>query len=150
MGLHFATELDHHIEEMELLRTLANSRIHAICGLYCYLRDCKDKSWYSTAIQQKCNVTMITGESPRNKTQFPPTSSEFPRASENQSTGMAALCCMKCHTCLHTGGAGECPWKNQTVDNANKAGSKALKNLATGNSTRNTGNGGQGNSKEGE
>jgi hypothetical protein len=38
------TELDHHVEEMELLRTLADSRIHAICGLYCYLRDGKDKS----------------------------------------------------------------------------------------------------------
>jgi hypothetical protein len=147
---YITTELDHHIEEMELLRTLADSRIHAICGLYCYLRDCKDKSWYSTAIQQKRNVAMITGESPRNKTQFPPVSSEFPRASETQSTGMAALCCMKCHTCLHTGGAGECPWKNQTDENARKAGSKALKNLANGNSTRNTGNGGRGNSKEGE
>jgi hypothetical protein len=30
-------ELEHHVEEMELLRTLEDSRIHAICGLYCYL-----------------------------------------------------------------------------------------------------------------
>jgi hypothetical protein len=147
---YIAPELDHHIEEMELIRTLADSRIHAICGLYCYLRDCKDKSWYSTAIQQKRNVAMITGGSPRPKHQFPPIGSETQTQIEGRPTGMAALCCMKCHTCLHTGGATECPWKNQTDDNARKAGAKALKNLATGTSTRNTGNSGRGNQKEGD
>jgi hypothetical protein len=143
---YIATELDHHIEEMELLRTLADSRIHAICGLYCYLRDCNDKSWYSTTIQQKRNVAMMTGVPPRVTQQFPHIASDTQNQSEGRSTGMAALCCMKCHTCLHTGGAAECPWKNQSDDNARKAGTKALKNLANGNSTRN----GKGTPKEGE
>jgi hypothetical protein len=58
------TEWEHHCEEMELIRALADTRIHAICGLYCYLRDSKDNSWYCTAIQQKRNVAMVTGESP--------------------------------------------------------------------------------------
>jgi hypothetical protein len=147
---YISTELDHHVEEMELIRTLADTRIHAICSLYCYLRDCKDKSWYSTSIQQKRNVAMVTGSSPRIQPQFPPSASEIASQAEPRSTGMAALCCMKCHTCLHTGGANECPWKNQSDDNARKAGAKALKNLANGNSTRNTGNGGRGNPKEGD
>jgi hypothetical protein len=141
-----APELDHHVEEMELLRTLADSRIHAIGGLYCYLRDCKDQSWYSTTIQQKRNVAMMTGVSPRVKRQFPPSASDIQNHSDGRSTGLTALCCLKCHTCLHTGGAAECPWKNQSDDNTRKAGTKALKNLADGNPTRN----GKGTPKEEE
>jgi hypothetical protein len=57
---------------------------------------------------------------------------------------------MKCHTCLRTGGAADCHWKNQSDDNArNKAGSKALKSLASGNSTRNPGRGNAKEAKEG-
>jgi hypothetical protein len=141
------TEWDYHCEEMELIRTLADTRTHAICGLYCYLRDSKAKSWYCTAIQQKRNVAMITGGTPKYKALFPPTPTDSPSSLDDRSTGMAALCCMKCHTCLHTGGAGECPWKNQSDDNARKAGAKALKSLANGNSTRGAGNGGRGGAK---
>jgi hypothetical protein len=134
-------ELDHHVEEMELLRTLADSRIHAICSLYCYLRDCKNQSWYSTSIQQKRNVAMVTGEQRTTKPQFPPFTESETTSTSAKSPGMAALCCIKCHTCLHTGGSEACPWKNQSDENARKAGAKALKNLATGNSTRPQGKG---------
>jgi hypothetical protein len=45
---------------------------------------------------------------------------------------MGAVCCPKCHTCLHNGGAEVCPWKNQTDENARKAGAKTLRNLSEG------------------
>jgi viroplasmin and RNaseH domain-containing protein len=139
-----STELNHHVDEMELLRTLADSRIHAICGLYCYLRDCKSKDWYSTVIQQKRNVAMAPTRPTRDEfPRFPP---EEPASSQDPSKGLAAFCCLKCRTCLHTGGARDCPWKNQSDENARKAGAKALKTLANGGSTR--GRGGKGDSKD--
>jgi hypothetical protein len=102
---------------MELIRTLADTRTHAIYGLYCYLRDSMmAKSWYCTAIQQKRNVAMVTGGTPRNKDLFPPTPPDSPSSSDDRPTGMAALCCMKCHTCLHTGEPGSVPGRiNRTT-----------------------------------
>jgi hypothetical protein len=139
-----ATELSHHVEEMELLRTLADSRIHAICGLYCYLRDCKSKDWYSTVIQQKRNVAMAPVRATR--PEFPLFPSEGPSPTTDPSNGMVASCCLKCRTCLHTGGAPYCPWKNQSDDNARKAGTKALKTLANDGQSRNKG--GRGDAKD--
>jgi viroplasmin and RNaseH domain-containing protein len=136
-GWHYiTTELDHHAEEMSLLRTLADTRIHAICSLYGYLRDCKDKNWYSTTIQQQRNVAMVSQIIPATGTR------SFPAPvtpASNRGTGMAALCCRKCRTCLHTGGEEECPWKNQTDENARASGAKALKSLASGNIPRKKG-----------
>jgi hypothetical protein len=108
---YITTELDHHVEEMELLCTLVDLRIHALCSLYCYLRDGKDKSWYSTTIQQQHNMNMASREGPKAGAQFPPISDDARNRSEEKASGMAALCCRKCHTCLHTGGDSECPWK---------------------------------------
>jgi hypothetical protein len=80
---------------------------------------------------------MVTGEHPPTKHQF----SAFTEKETTSTSGMGAPCCIKCHTCLHTGGTDTCPWKNQSDENARKAGAKALKNLATGTSTRPQGKG---------
>jgi hypothetical protein len=99
------TEIDHHVEELELIRTLADSRIHAICSLFCYLRDGKDKGWYSTTIQQKRNLVMAKSEA---------SSNENARRSGAKAIAMAKS-------------------EASSNENARRAGAKALRtNLALG------------------
>lgn len=127
-------EIDHHVEELGMLRTMADSRIHAICLLFCYLRDGKDKSWYSTIIQQKRNLAVAKSEA------FSSPSSD--RFSDRQPSSYPEIeapemgICKHCRTCLHPGGMEACPWRNQSPDNARKSGAKALRNLALGTPVR--------------
>jgi hypothetical protein len=127
-------EINHHVEELELIRTLADSRIHALCSLYCYLRDGKDKSWYSTTVQQKRNLAMARADMyptyPLDR--FPPPSP----APDLESNSPESNTCKHCCTSLHQGGMEACPWKNQSHDNARKSGAKALRTLAMGNPIR--------------
>jgi hypothetical protein len=126
-------ELDHHIEEMELIRSTADSRLQAICALYAYLRDGHQGGWYSSSLQSKRNMELFgkVGSSPSS------VSSTFTDGDAGPS------CCMKCATCLHLGGSSNCPWANLPDAQAKKAGAKALRGLSQGNLRK-----GKGKSKE--
>jgi hypothetical protein len=52
-------ELDHHVEEMELIPSTADSRLQAICSRYAYLRDGQHAGWYSTSLQSKRNMELF-------------------------------------------------------------------------------------------
>jgi hypothetical protein len=45
-------EIDHHIEELDLIRSSQDSRIQALLGLYAYLRDGVSK----IGIHHRCNT----------------------------------------------------------------------------------------------
>jgi hypothetical protein len=118
-------EIDHHVEELELIRTLADSRIHAICSLFCYLRDGKDKGWYSTTIAAAKLEDFPSPSSNR--------FSDFQPALYPEIEAPEMSTCKHCRTtCLHPGGMEACPWRNQSHENARKSGAKALRNLALG------------------
>jgi viroplasmin and RNaseH domain-containing protein len=116
-------ELDHHVEELELIRSIADSRIQAICSLYAYLRDGHQSGWYSSSLQAKRNMEL------------------FGKVGSSQSSVSTAMtdgdagpsCCIKCGTCLHLGGSPNCPWANLPDAQARKSGTKALRGLSQGN-----------------
>jgi viroplasmin and RNaseH domain-containing protein len=106
-------EIDHHVEELDLIRSSADSRIQAILSLYCYLRDGVSSNWHSSSLQYKRNLdAMIIGSG----------------ASGDSST----LLCTKCQTSLHSGGKGNCPWRTLSDNVARKKGSTVLSNWANG------------------
>jgi hypothetical protein len=96
------TEVDHHVEELGLIRSVADSRIQALVHLYCYLRDGHAGTWQSASLQAIRNVEMFTqkigGSSPV----------------RGNYVNEKALCdlCPKCGTTLHAGGMKACPWAN--------------------------------------
>jgi hypothetical protein len=114
-------EIDHHVEELDLIRGSADSRIQAILSLYCYLRDGVASNWHSTSLQYKRNVDAMMiwseGGGSRNET----TNSSNP-----------PLACTKCQTSLHSGGRGNCPWRTLSDAAAKKKGAAVLSNWANG------------------
>ncbi len=46
-------EIEHHIEEMEIIQNTQYSRLQCLCGLYCYLRDGQLNNWHSNLLQYK-------------------------------------------------------------------------------------------------
>jgi hypothetical protein len=54
------TEVDHHVEELALIRWVSDSRIQALVHLYCYLRDDHSGNWQSASLQAIRNVEMFT------------------------------------------------------------------------------------------
>jgi hypothetical protein len=52
-------ELDHHVEELDLIRSTADSRLQAILFLYAYLRDGQNKNWHSDSLQYKRNMDIF-------------------------------------------------------------------------------------------
>jgi hypothetical protein len=108
-------EIDHHVEELDLIRSSADSRIQAILSLYCYLRDGVSSNWHSSSLQYKRNLdAMIVGNG------LPNGGSTSP------------LLCTKCQTSLHSGGKGNCPWRTLSDSAAKKKGSAVLSNWANG------------------
>jgi hypothetical protein len=111
-------ELDHHVEELELIRSTADSRLQAMCTLYAYLRDGHQGGWYSSLLQSKRNMELY------DKVASPGSSSGSFMSSMESDAGPS--CCIKCSTCLHLGGTSNCPWFNLTDVLAKKSGAKAL------------------------
>ena len=114
-------EIDHHVEELDLIRGSADSRIQAILSLYCYLRDGVASNWHSSSLQYKRNVDAMmiwsAGGTGRSETSNP---SNTP------------LSCTKCQTSLHAGGRGNCPWRTLSDAAAKKKGAAVLSNWANG------------------
>jgi viroplasmin and RNaseH domain-containing protein len=109
------TEIDHHIEELDLIRSSQDSRLQALLGLYAYLRDGVSKNWHSSSLQYKRNLDAmaLSGSEPKGRDSLP-------------------LTCIKCQTALHSGGKINCPWKNLSDSGARKKGAAVLTNWANG------------------
>ncbi len=106
-------ELDHHVEELDLLRSSQDSRIQAILALYAYLRDGVASNWHSSSLQYKRNLDAMAMFGGR-------------------EGGESSMTCGKCGTALHGGGRGVCPWRNLSDQSAKKKGEKVLINWSTG------------------
>jgi hypothetical protein len=108
-------EIDHHVEELDLIRSSQDSRLQALLGLYAYLRDGVATNWHSSSLQYKRNLDAMAlcGSEPQGRDALP-------------------LTCIKCQTALHSGGKGNCPWKNLSDSVARKKGATVLSNWANG------------------
>jgi hypothetical protein len=118
-------EIDHHVEEMEVIRNTCDSRLQCLCALYCYLRDGQTNNWHSNSLQYKRNMEVYSrvsdGGSTSSQVEDTPTTG-----------GYSMLVCEKCKTCLHTGGRLGCPWGHLGDDRARKEAAKALRGLSSG------------------
>jgi hypothetical protein len=119
-------EIDHHVEELELIRNTQDSCLQALCSIYCYLQDSCAGSWYSTSLQYKRNTSLYcqaTGLcSPSGAL------TGFPGGSDL----IASNACTHCGTTLHQGGKSSCPWRSQSKKQAKKASNQALRMLGDG------------------
>ena len=108
-------EIDHHVDELALIRSSQDSRIQAILGLYAYLRDGVSTNWHSSSLQYKRNLDAMAlcGAAPLGRDSMP-------------------LSCTKCQTTLHSGGRGNCPWKNFCDSVARKKSANVLVNWGNG------------------
>jgi hypothetical protein len=108
-------EIDHHVEELDLIRSSADSRTQAILSLYCYLRDGVASNWHSSSLQYKRNLDAMVGG--------------YGGLGEQDSS---PLLCTKCQTSLHSRGKGSCPWCTLLDSATHKKGSTVLTNWANG------------------
>jgi viroplasmin and RNaseH domain-containing protein len=100
------TYLQHHGSELRLIRNCAESRLHAMCRIYIYLRDNCKKKWLTERIQMKKNLELLGG-----------------------SGAGSTNACLHCYTILHLGGTEACPWKSDTDTEARAKGRRALSKL---------------------
>jgi hypothetical protein len=113
-------ELDHHVEELGLIRATADSRLQAILFLYAYLRDGQNKNWHSDSLQYKRNMDIFTRHN--EGTGIP--------GDDTSTIESASSHCPKCSSNLHAGGRANCPWNSRSDAAAKKEAAKALRNLA--------------------
>jgi hypothetical protein len=111
-------EIDHHVEELEMIRNTQDSRLQALCAIYAYLRDGHAGSWHSTSLQYKRNTAIYTKVESADSCAIAPGQS-FPG-------------CSHCGTIMHTGGKSQCPWKNHSKKKAKLKANSALLNLGDG------------------
>jgi hypothetical protein len=120
-------EIDHHVEELDLIRNTQDSSLQALCFIYCYIRDGAAGSWYSTSLQYKWNTSLYCQASglctPGSLT------SGFPGTPADDPTQQGAAACTYCGTILHRGGKSSCPWKNQSKKQSKRLGNAALQML---------------------
>jgi hypothetical protein len=118
-------EIEHHVEEMEIIRNTHDSRLQCLCGLYCYLRDGQLNNWHSNSLQYKRNMDVYSKVSDTGSV-----------ASGTEEYGnMSCLppaTCAKCKSCLHGGGRAHCPWGHLRDKRARKEAAKALRKLSEG------------------
>jgi hypothetical protein len=113
------TEIQHHVEELVMIRSTADSRIQALLLIYCYLRDGHAAGWQSTSLQTQRNMEMFAmrhGDS----------DSDDNTGTPEVATGNREMC-PKCATTLHSGGSRACPWSNMSNKKAKLAGAQALR-----------------------
>ena len=112
-------EKDYYAEELRMLRSTSDSRLHCICSSYTLLRDGYKNNWFHAAIQQERNAIM-----------FYPSSGGGLISKELNTSPSEFGICSKCGTTLHGSDPETCPWKNQTDEKARKNAALALKNMS--------------------
>jgi hypothetical protein len=108
------TEINHHCEEMTLIRSVSDSRTQALVHLYCYLRDGHQSSWHSASLQAIRNEELFNrggGES----------------CGDASGTQAGLTLCSKCGTTIHGAGLKACPWANLSQKKAKAAAAKSLR-----------------------
>ena len=113
-------ELDHHVEELALIRATFDSRLQAILFLYAYLRDGQDKNWHSDSLQYKRNMDICSRQND---------GVGFSGGGESIVENTSGPC-PKCSSSLHSGGRDNCPWNNNSDILARKQAAKVLRNLS--------------------
>jgi hypothetical protein len=117
------TELDHHAEELDLIRSTADSRLQAILALYAYLRDGQNSNWFSDELQYKRNMDIFAR---REEGGGLADGSRDDVSTLESSSGH----CLKCGTNLHSGGKANCPWHSMSDAQAKKNANKVIRNMA--------------------
>jgi hypothetical protein len=117
-------EIDHHAEELELLRNTQDSRLQALCANYIYVRDGQAGSWHSTSLQYKRNAEIFTKVA----------DSDFCKPYSEHAGGAVKTFpgCTHCGTMLHSGGKLQCPWKKFSKKKAKLKANAALHAIADG------------------
>jgi hypothetical protein len=110
-------EINHHCEELTLIRSVSDSRIQALVHLYCYLRDGHNSSWHSSSLQAL-----------RNEELFNRGVGEY--CGEVPGTQNGMMMCSKCGTTIHGGGLKVCPCANLSQKKAKAAATKYLRGAA--------------------
>jgi hypothetical protein len=110
-------EQDHHVEELDLIRTTQDSRLQALCALYAYLRDGQSKNWHSDELQYKRNMDIFAREGGQG-------------GDDLSTLGGSSGHCLKCGTSLHSGGKANCPWNGVSDAQAKKNANKVIRNMA--------------------
>jgi hypothetical protein len=105
------------VEELSLIRSVADSRAQALVHLYCYLRDGHSGNWQSASLQAIRNVEMFN-----QKTEGYPG-----HRSDKFGDQVACDLCPKCGTTLHSGGMKACPWTNLSNKKAKQAASTFMR-----------------------
>jgi hypothetical protein len=112
-------EIDHHVEELQAIRSTHDSRLQALCAIYTYLRDGQAGSWHSTALQYKRNAQVFS-------------QAGRPTVDEESPSDVNFAGCPWCNTSMHSGGKIACPWKALSKQAARKKAAHALRTLADG------------------
>jgi hypothetical protein len=129
-------EVDHHVEELELICQSSECRLQCIGAVYIYLRDMANKNWHCNSLQNKRNMELYertTGRvGPREGNirggGYDKDDSDDDSEDDKDFDGWA--CYGHCGTYLHSGGKELCPWSQQTKDEARKSGGAAMRKLA--------------------
>jgi hypothetical protein len=95
-------EIDHHVEELDIIRHTQDSRIQALFAIYAYLRDGHSSSWHSTSLQYKRNTEIYTRVADADEYCKPLVEGAYSKSFPG---------CIHCGTLLHSGGKAQCPWK---------------------------------------
>jgi hypothetical protein len=109
------TEINHHSEELTLIRYVSDSRIEALVHLYCYLRDGHQASWHSASLQAIRNEELFTHGFSTNY------------GGEASGAQSGIMMCSKCGITIHGGGLKACPWANLSQKKAKAAAAKYLR-----------------------
>jgi hypothetical protein len=115
-------EIDHHVEELEMIRNTQDSRIQALFSIYAYLRDGHAGSWHSTSLQYKRNTEIYTRVADQDDYEKP--------AGVVEGFNKSFPGCQHCGTLIHTGGRAQCPWKKLSKKNAKLKANAALQCMA--------------------
>ena len=117
-------EQDHHVEELDLIRTSQDLRLQALCSLCACLCDGQSENWHSNELQHKRNMDVFARA---NKGGL----SGSPR-DELSSVGGSSGHFEKCDTSLHARGKEFCPWNTMSASAARKNANKFMRALASG------------------
>jgi hypothetical protein len=119
-------EVDHHVEELELIRQTSESRLQCLGSVYIYLRDMSETNWHCNSLQNKRNMELY--ERTENGSLERDYSDD---ESDEGDEGVGWSCCVHCGTSLHVDGKDVCPWWNQQdKEDARKSGAAAMRKMA--------------------
>jgi hypothetical protein len=117
-------EVDHHVEELELIRQTSKCRLQCLGSVYIYLRDMSEKNWHCNSLQNKRNMELY------DRTEGVSGVEDESDDESDTEGGVSWACCVHCGTCHHVGGKETCPWSLQDKDDAKKSGAAAMRKLA--------------------